>query len=196
MMTARCFASGVDRTGQRDRPLDRLLDEQGRLGEPGQGRRLLDLAPQFDDALDVVVLLVAVEGRAVVAGAGVEHGGDAAEPLEIGRDVAADLQLVVAAAIVGHDLLEGLRQSVVHTLRRRPVGGGQRIDQADRVAHLDAGCRREAGQERAEIGVRDVRRQRGRADAGDVARDHGGEGLAGRLAQRVEDGPIEQCRPI
>src|SRR5580693_4821894 len=98
MITGRSLASG---STDRDGALDRLLDEQRRLHEPGQRRRHLDLAPQLDDAFDIVILLVAVERGAVVAGTGIEYGSDTTEPFEVGLDVAAHLQLVVAAAVVG-----------------------------------------------------------------------------------------------
>ena len=48
----------------------------------------------------------------------------------------------------------------------------------------------------AQIGVRDVRRQRRRADAGTLRAIIGGEGLARGPAQRIEDGAVEQRRPV
>ena len=76
--------------------LDRLLDEQRGRDQPRQRRRLAHAPPQLGDALDAVVLLVAVERRQVVAGVAVEHGGDLGQAAQVRRDVAADLQLVVA----------------------------------------------------------------------------------------------------
>jgi hypothetical protein len=42
--------------------------------------------------------------------------GDAGQPVEIGGNVSGHLELVVAAAIVPHDLLQGLGQAVVDAL--------------------------------------------------------------------------------
>ena len=149
----------IDRLLQRRGPLDRLLDEQRGRHQPLQRRRLAHAPPQLGDALDVVVLLVAVERRAVVAGVAVEHGGDAREAVEIGRDVAAHLQLVVAAAVVAHDLLERLRQPVVDALAGLLVGGDDRIDQPDRVPHGDVRARPQAAEEALQIVAGEIGRR-------------------------------------
>ena len=197
MITGRSRASG---STERDSATARLIGcsmNSVDCDEPGQRRRLLDLAPQLDDALDVVVLLVAVERGAVVARTGIEHGGDAAQPFEVGLDVAAHLQLVVAAAIVGDDLLQGLGQAVIDALRRRPVGRRQRIDQPDRMAHVDA---RSAASGRR--GTAPARRRRCRASAtwsrmpGRLPAIMAAKDLPVGAAQRIEDRAVEQRRPV
>ena len=144
----------LDRARQRHRPLDRLLDEQDGIDQARQRRRLAHAPPQLGDAFDIVILLVAVERRPIVAGRAIEHRRDAAEPIEIGGDVAADLELVVAAAIVARDLFERLRQAVVEALIRRLVRFIDRIEQADGVAQIDPGAGRKAGEKPRQIEAR------------------------------------------
>jgi hypothetical protein len=128
--------AGVQRAGT----LHRLLDEQDGGAQPRQPRLGLHRAPQGQGAIGVLVLLVAIQRR-VVGGAGVEHGRDAAQPLHVGAEVAAHLQLPEAVAVGGEHLLQRFRQTVIHALRL--VGGDDRVEQADRVAGVDSrGLRR------------------------------------------------------
>ena len=126
----------------------------------------------------------------------IEHEGDAAQAIEIGLDVARDLQLVVAAAIVGNDLLQRLRQAVVDALHRCAVAGRQRIDQADRVAQLDRAGGLQRREEAREGNLFDIRCEPGGPDARQVADDHLSEGIARDLPERIEDRPVEQRRTV
>ena len=186
----------IDRLLQRRGPLDRLLDEQRGCHQPLQRRRLPHAAPQFGDALDRVVLLVAVERRPILAGAAVEHAGDAREPVEISGNVAAHLELVVAAAVVAHDLLERLRQAIVDALAPLLVGGDDRIDQPDRVPHRNLRARAQIAEEPLHIEARKIGREAARGDARHVAADHLRKRQAQRAAQRIEDGAIQQRRAV
>jgi hypothetical protein len=78
---------------ERGLPLDRLLDEGDAPAQAREARLGVHPAPEREHALDVVVLLVAVETAAVAAVDAVEHGGDACEPLDVGLDVTATLSL-------------------------------------------------------------------------------------------------------
>ena len=64
------------------------------------------------------------------------------------------------------------------------------------MAQLDRGRRFQAGEEGREFELVDVGRELGRGDARHVLGDHFGEGVARRLAQRIEDGAIEQRWPV
>ena len=176
--------------------LDRLLDEQRGGDQPFQRRRLAHAPPQLGDALDAVVLLVAVERCPVVAGVPVEHGRDLGKPRQVRRDVAADLQLVVPAAIVPHDLFQGLRQPIVDALRGRLIARHDRVEQADRVAHGDVAAGLQASQEPREVIAGQIRRQVCRLYARHVAADHVGKGQAHGPPERIEDGAIEERRAI
>ena len=72
--------------------------------------------------------------------------------------VAADLELEVAVAVGRDDLLERLRQAVVDARAGRLVGRDDRVDEADRVARLDA-----SAPARGRRGSRRSRSRRGRA---------------------------------
>ena len=119
------------------------------------------------------------------------------QAIEIGLDVAGDLQLVVAAAIVRNDLLQRLRQAVVDALHRRAVARRQRIDQAHRVAQLDRAGRASAprGSARRGIcsmsGVSSVVRMPGRLLTIIWAKE-----LPVILPERVEDRSVEQRRTV
>ncbi len=70
--------------------------------------------PEFEHALDVVVLLVAVERRLVVAFDSVEHGCDPRQPVHVRSDVAGDLELEPAVAVDPHDVFQRLGQTVAY----------------------------------------------------------------------------------
>ena len=97
-------------------PLDRLLDEGDAGAQARQARLGVHALPEREHAVDVVVLLVAVERGAVAAVDAVEHAGDARQPLDVGVDVAGDLELEPALAVGGDDLLERLGQAVADAL--------------------------------------------------------------------------------
>ena len=118
------------------------------------------------------------------------------EALEVGRDIAADLQLVIAAAVVAHDLLERLGKAVVDALAGLLVAGGDRIDEADGVADLDRRRHAQAAEEGADVEAGKVGREVGRADAEEVLRDHLREGAAGRAPERIGDGAVEERRSV
>ena len=118
-------------------------------------RRLgLHRAPQVEHRLDVLVLLVAVEGDVQRPGDAVEDAGDAHQPLEVGAAVAADLELEAALAVGRDDFGERLGQAVLDARAGRLVGGRDRVDQADGVARLDARRRPQAGEEGGEVEAR------------------------------------------
>ena len=81
-----------DAARERDLALDRLLDEERRGAELLQRRLGLHRAPQVDDRVDVLVLLVAVERDVQRLGAPVEHAGDPA-PAARGRPARSPLTL-------------------------------------------------------------------------------------------------------
>ena len=97
---------------------------------------------------------------------------------------------------MGDDLLEGFRQSVIDPLGHRAVGVRQWIDEAHRMAHVDALPGFESGEKRRQRRVRDIGRQRRGPDAGKIAGNHRGERFAGGAAQRIEDGAVEQRGPV
>ena len=120
----------------------------------------------------------------------IEDTGDLGQALEVGRDVAADLQLEVALAVSGDDFGQGLRQAVADRLRR----GQDRVDHADGVAGVDARRRPQAGQKTVHIETIEVRRQPCRLDAGEVAAHRLEEGDPLDPAKAVQDGAIQQRR--
>ena len=183
----------MDRLGQRLGAGDRLLDEQDRRLEPRQPRLRADPAPQVDDRVDVIELLVAVERREIGLRDAVEHRGDARQAIDVGIERARDLELEIAVAVGRDHLLQALRQAVVE-----PLAGEfrlrQRVDQTDGVAREDRRRRRKAREERVEI------------EAGEVGRGRGGEPKpvgahelehrrAFEPAERVDDRPLDQREP-
>ena len=70
MMTGRAVASARDAARQRDLPLDRLLDEEGRGAELLQRGSASMARHSADGDLGVVILLVAVERDAQALPAG------------------------------------------------------------------------------------------------------------------------------
>ena len=80
-----------------------LLDERDTVRELRERRRLGDRAPERDHVLDVRILLVAVERRRVAAGNALEHRRDRAQALEVGRKIAADLELEPAVPVGSDD---------------------------------------------------------------------------------------------
>jgi len=79
-----------DRPAERDGAFDRLFDEWGGVDHLSQGRGLAHPTPQFGDALDAIVLFVAVERRAVGSRMCVQHRGNPRQAVEIGAHFAAD----------------------------------------------------------------------------------------------------------
>ena len=86
-----------------------------------QPRRALHAPPQIEQGGEIVVLLVAVERGMIGAGDRVQHRRDLGEALQIGVDVAADLELEEGVAVGRDDFFERLRQAVV-----RPAPDGRR----------------------------------------------------------------------
>jgi len=127
--------------------VDRLLDDGGARHQPRQPRLGAHRRPQGEHAVDVVVLLVGVERCGIGLRPALEHRRDRAQPRQVGRPVAAHLQLEPAMAVARHHVLERLGQPVGH----RPVAGGavgrgDRVHQPDRMARIascnDAPCAR------------------------------------------------------
>ena len=179
-------------------PLDRLLDEGDAGAQARQARLGVHPPPEREHALDVVVLLVAVEAAAVAAGDAVEHAGDPRQPLDVGLDVAGDLELEPALAVGGDHLLERLRQAVADALGR--VGGGDRVDQADGVAGGDRRRRLQAGEEgggsRSRPGRGRGRWDRGRRGCAARPRGTAGRGRGrDRRAAPGRAGPGRRGRP-
>ena len=163
MITGRMPRQRGDAARQRHLALDRLLDEEGGGAELLQRRLGLHRFPEVDDRVDVLVLLVAVEGDAQPLGHRVEHAGDLHQPLDVGLAVAADLELEAALAVGGDHFLERLGQAVADARARRLVGGDDRVDQPDRVPGGDAAHRLEVGEEGGEVEGAQVGNQRMRA---------------------------------
>jgi hypothetical protein len=136
-------------------------------------------------------LLVAVE-RDVQSGDAVEDARDPDQPLEIGTAVAADLELEATLAVGGDDFLERLGQAVVDARARGLVARRDRIDEADRVARLDARGRREAGQEGAEVEAAEIGNDGVRRHASEVAAHRRPETDAEHAADGVEHRAVEQ----
>ena len=197
MITGLCQGQGVDGNGKRLRPLDGLLDEQRGRDQTLERGRLPHPAPQLGDAFGIVILLIAVQGGSIGTRITVEHGGDPSEAVEIRLHVAGNLQLVVAGAIVAHDFLKGLGQAIANPILCGLVPSHDRVEEADRVAHVDRATRAQAAQEARQVVASKIGRQLGCGlDAGRVAGDQVGEGQSRRTPHGIEDGAVEQRRPI
>src|SRR5882672_7865841 len=108
------------------RASERLLEQNDRCLEAGEPRVFADPAPQFDDAIDVVELLVTVERGKIAADLFVENAGNVAKPLDIGIELTGNLELEIAVTVSGDRLLERFGQAVVQALARVEVRGRQR----------------------------------------------------------------------
>ena len=75
-------------------------------------RRSLHAPPQIEQRVEIVILLVAVERDMVGPGDAVQHGRDLDQPLQIGVDHAAHLELEKSVAIGRNHLFQRLRQAV------------------------------------------------------------------------------------
>ncbi len=181
---------------QGDRAPDRLFDEQDRFHQALQPRGFGHARPQLADAFYILVLLVAVQRRLVVADLAVQHRRDAREAVEVRRHVAADLELVEAAAIEARDLFQRLGQPVVHALAGLLVRGNDRIDQPHGVAHANPLARPQARQKSRQVESVEIGCQRRHRHARQVGADHLSEGLLLRATQRVENGAVQQRRAI
>ncbi len=188
-------SEGADVALQRHRPRDRLFDERDRLHQPSQCRRLPHRPPQLEHAVDVPVLLVAVEADHVRIGQPVEHRGDRRQPRHVGVHVTADLELEIAVTVDGDHLLQGLRQAVVDPFALATVGGDDRIDHADGMAGVNARGGAEPGEERGDVVPLELGQQPLGRDARKVGVDGGEDRRLVQLAQPVEDRPVDQRRP-
>jgi hypothetical protein len=132
----------------------------------------------------------------VGADVAVDHRRDAAQAVEVGLHVAADLQLVELAAIEARDLLQRLRQPVSST--RWSAGWSAATIGSTRPTvwrTINRGPRLQACEETRKLPcISGVSVARG--DARHIGRDHLRKGLACRLADRIDDRAIEQRRPI
>ena len=173
--------------------VDRLLDEQDARDQALQLRRSLHAPPQIEQRFEIVILLVAVERDVVGPGDAVQHGRDFHQPLQIGVDHAAHLELEKSVAIGGNHLCQRLRQA---------VGGGagmagDGVDQADRVACGNARRRHQLREEPRQVEarqVRDLRRQQRGIDAGQIGAHGVVERAASAAAQGVEHGAVDLGR--
>ena len=168
---------------QRARALHRLLDEKDGGAKPLQPGLRLHGAPEGEGAFGILILLIAVQRR-VVAMQPVQHGGDAAEPVHIRFQVAADLQLPIGVAIGGGDLLQRLGQAIAHALLL--VGCRDRVHQAHRVARMDAARLGRPGQHRREVEAGEVRDGRMRRHAAEIGAQPRIEGKPLQPQQRVK----------
>src|SRR5262249_13367085 len=165
---------------------------QRRSHQPGQRRRLAHPLPKLGNAVDVVVLLVAIKRGAVVADLAVEDRGDAGQALEVGRDIPAHLQLVVAAAIAARHLLERLREPIADPLGGGLVAGHDRVEQANGVPHGDLTPRTEPGEKAGKLETVEIGGELGDGKARQIAADHVGKRLAADAPERIENGAIEE----
>ncbi len=126
----------------------------------------------------------------MVAVQSVEDGGDAAQPVHVGANVAADLQLPPGVAVGRRDILQRLRQAVAHGIVR--VGGGDRVHEAHRVARVDAVRRGRRGQQRRRVEAHELGREARRREAHRVAPQRLAEGQPVQPQPRVEPGAVHQ----
>ncbi len=181
------------RACQRVGATDRLLDEDRARGQPLEGRGLVHAPPQRGNALDIVVLLVAIERGLVRRTRSIEHRRDAREPIEILIELAADFQLEVTMTIALDHLFERLGQTVV--ARGLHVARGDRIDHADGMARIENGGRVQCAEPTREIEALQIRREVASFDAGQIAANRIEERHAQQPARGIEHRAIDERRP-
>src|SRR5215470_6934470 len=115
------------------RASERLLEQNDRCLKAGEPRVFPDPAPQFEDGIDMLELLVSVQRGNIAADIFVENGGNVAQPLDIGIELTGNLELEIAVTVGGAHLLERFGQAVVQALAWVEVRGRQRVDQSDGV---------------------------------------------------------------
>ena len=183
---------------QRRLPLDRLLDEGDAAAQARQPRFRIHPLPQLDDAVDVVVLLVAVERCAVAAADAVEHARDARQAVDVGGDVAGHLELEPAVAVGGDtsSSVSGRPSPTRSVWSARVIGSTSPT--VWRASMLEAGCR--PAEECRPVEAGQVGAQIARADAGQVApASLRGTAAAARgtahRARRDRSAPARSSRP-
>ena len=129
-----------------------------------QLRRCLHAPPQFEQRFDVVILLVAVERDEIRLRRRIEYRGDFDQPLQIGNDIAADLELEIAVAVGRHHLLQRFRQTVADLVRMT----GNDIHQADSVASGDRFGGRQLRKKSRHVEARQTRADAPAANAGSM----------------------------
>ena len=123
--SARPCVPGVEGDGA----VERLLDEGGEGDQARQGRGAAHGVHQARDVLHALVLLVAVQRDQVGLGdQAVEGRGDAPEAVQVGIELAADLELEVAEPLELHALLERLREPVPEPAVGRHVRGDDGVE--------------------------------------------------------------------
>src|SRR5207253_3766757 len=107
----------------------------------------------------------AVEGHVIRLFNPVEHARDGTEAMQIGRNVAAELELEIAMTVSGNRFFKAFREAVVEAVTQRLVAR-QRVKQPYRVAHENRLRRLQAAQERSKVEICEIeRRLNGQAQA-------------------------------
>src|SRR5439155_25093227 len=127
----------------------RLLDPENARRKSVQRTARFDRVPERDDAVDLVELLVAVEGDVIRIGDPLQDCRGAADAIEVGGGIARKLELEVARPMRGDDFLERFGQTVTEAsldLVRR-----ERIEQPDRMAQRNLGARLQRAEQRRKV---------------------------------------------
>ena len=119
-----------------------LLDENQTFEETSQHRIRLDAVPEFDEARELAILLIAVQGeREVLAAIFGDDLRDRTQSLQVSFDISLRFELEVPEFVGTNTVFQRLWQAVVDTGFGREVGSRQRIGQSDRVPGDDFGQR-------------------------------------------------------
>ena len=122
-----------------DGAVERLLDEGDGLAEARERRRLRHRLEEPREVAERLVLLVAVQRDDVgLRDETVEGRGDGLEPGEVLVMPPAHLDLEMPEPVGLDALLERLRQAVAQPAVGRDVGGRDRVEETDGVAHRRA----------------------------------------------------------
>jgi len=115
-----------------------------------------ETSPQFAERGHGMIVFIAIQGEAQLFALSRMSSTMRCNPRPAFLDIAAELDFEMRKPVHANELLEGLRQAVIHAVRCIDIDIGQRIGQSHRVPHDDdrgdCGIRRSAGVAEASSG--------------------------------------------